>query len=126
MRIVSEKSLGNLLVYQNALDLSDMAWQIYTPLSKELKFGMGGQFIRAVDSIGANIAEGYGRFHFRDKIKFYYNARGSLWEAKHWLLLLHKRGFVNKENFELFLSRINLAGKQLNGFIASTGVPNDQ
>ena len=87
---------------------------------------MGGQFIRAVDSIGANIAEGYGRFHFRDKIKFYYNARGSLWETKHWLLLLYKRGFVDKDDFDRFLEKITLAGKQLNGFIASTGAPNDQ
>ena len=123
---MSEKSLGNLQVYQNALDLSEMAWRIYTTLSKDLKFGMGGQFVRAVDSIGANIAEGYGRYHFRDKIKFYYNARGSLWESKHWLLLLYKRGFVEKEEFDRFLERINLAGKQLNNFIASTGVPNDQ
>ena len=123
---MSEKSLRNLQVYQNALDLSEMAWRIYTTLSKDLKFGMGGQFVRAVDSIGANIAEGYGRYHFRDKIKFYYNARGSLWESKHWLLLLYKRGFVEKEEFDRFLERINLAGKQLNNFIASTGVPNDQ
>ena len=123
---MSEKSLGNLQVYQNALELSEMAWRLYTPLSKDLKFGMGGQFIRAVDSIGANIAEGYGRFHFRDKIKFYYNARGSLWETKHWLLLLYKRGFVDKDDFDRFLEKITLAGKQLNGFIASTGAPNDQ
>lgn len=121
-----EKSLGNLKVYQNALELSELGWEIYLRLSQEVKFGMGNQFIRAIDSIGANIAEGYGRFHYRDKVKFYYNARGSLWESKHWLLLLFKRDFIDKETFEYLLSRLNQAGKQLNGFIASTGGPNDQ
>jgi len=42
---------------------------------------MGDQFIRSIDSITANIAEGFGRFHFLDRRKFYYNARGSLLEA---------------------------------------------
>ena len=121
-----EKSLGNLKVYQNALELSELGWEIYLRLSQEVKFGMENQFIRAIDSIGANIAEGYGRFHYREKVKFYYNARGSLWESKHWLLLLFKRDFIDKETFEYLLSRLNQAGKQLNGFIASTGGPNDQ
>ncbi|WP_456431903.1 four helix bundle protein [Nitratifractor sp.] len=121
-----EKSFGNLKVYQNALELSELGWEIYLRLSQEVKFGMGNQFIRSVDSIGANIAEGYGRFHYRDKVRFYYNARGSLWESKHWVLLLFKRDFIDKETFEYFLSRLNRAGKQLNRFIASTGSPNDQ
>ena len=121
-----EKSLGNLQVYQNALELSELGWEIYLRLPQEIKFGMGNQFIRSIDSIGANIAEGYGRFHYRDKVKFYYNARGSLWESKHWLLLLFKRDFIDKETFDRFLERLNRAGKQLNGFISSTGDPNDQ
>ena len=123
---MSEKSLGNLMVYQSALELSEMAWAIYISLEREFRYDIGSQFIRAIDSIGANIAEGYGRFHYKDKMKFYYNARGSLWESKHWLLLLYKRDFVEKEAFDHFLAKLNLLGKQLNGFIASVGVPNDQ
>jgi len=123
---VGEKSLGNLEIYQKALSLSENSWNIYTSLPKEIRFDMGSQFIRAIDSIGANIAEGYGRFHYKDKIKFYYNARGSLWESKHWLFLLHKRNFVDEKTFKQILNELNIAGKQLNGFIASTGVPNDQ
>jgi len=123
---MGEKSLGNLLVYQNALSVSMVCWEIYLSLSKEFRFDIGSQFIRAVDSVGANIAEGYGRFHYKDKMKFYYNARGSLWESKHWLLLLHKRNFIDKELFESTLQKFDAIGKQLNAFIASTGAPNDQ
>jgi four helix bundle protein len=123
---MSEKSLGNLQVYQTALELSAEAWNIYTALPREFRFDMGSQLLRAVDSIGANIAEGYGRFHYKDKTKFYYNARGSLWEAKHWLLLLRKRALIDERKFSETLQKLNTAGKQLNGFIASTGAPNDQ
>ncbi|WP_456404729.1 four helix bundle protein [Hydrogenimonas sp.] len=121
-----QKSLGNLQVYQSALELSERAWEIYLDMPKEFRFEMGSQFLRSVDSIGANIAEGYGRYHYKVKIKFYYNARGSLWEAKHWLLLLHKRNFITDELFKTLLQKLTTTGKQLNGFIASTGAPNDQ
>jgi four helix bundle protein len=47
---------------------------------------IGDQFLRAVDYIGANIAEGYGRYHYLDKVKFYYNSRAFHFEAfTHWI-----------------------------------------
>lgn len=57
---------------------------VYKKMDWQLKKIIGDQFIRAIDSIRANIAEGYGRFHYLDRIKFYYNTCGSLFEAKHW------------------------------------------
>jgi len=118
------KGLGDLKVYQNALLLSEKSWTIYLSLPKNLRFDMGSQFLRAADSIGANIAEGYGRYHYRDKIKFYYNARGSLWESKHWLFLLYKRNLITKEIFDECMNLVNFTGYQLNKFIESTGEPN--
>ena len=113
--------LGELQVYRNALLLSEQAWNIYLYLPKHLRYDLGSQLLRAVDSIGANIAEGYGRFHYKDKIKFYYNARGSLWESKHWIHLFYKRKLIEKSHYEEFLSLINVTGIQLNNFIKSTG-----
>jgi four helix bundle protein len=49
-------------------------------MNKNEQIIIGSQFITAINSIGANIAEGYGRFHYLDKNKFMYNARGSLME----------------------------------------------
>ncbi|WP_456452151.1 four helix bundle protein [Hydrogenimonas sp.] len=111
------KKLGDLEIYQIALELSDMGWSIFQALPKQFQFDIGSQFLRATDSIGANIAEGYGRYHYKDSMKFYYNARGSLWEVKHWLLLLHKRDFIDQETFQSFLSKIETLGKKLNNFI---------
>ena len=109
--------LGNLEVYNMALKLSDEIWGIYIALERDLKYNIGNQVIRSIDSIGANIAEGYGRFHYKDSVKFYYNARGSLWESKHWIFLLYKRGLINKEKFEQLVSDLEILGKKLNGFI---------
>jgi len=106
------------------MELSDGAWVIYSHLPKEHRFHMGSQFLRAVDSIGANIAEGFGRFHYRDKVKFYYNARGSLWECKHWAYLLNKRELLDRKEFEEFMEKIQLTGKLLNNFIRATGEKN--
>jgi len=109
--------LGNLEIYNMALKLSDEIWNIYKSLDNDLKYNIGNQVIRSIDSIGANIAEGYGRFHYKDSVKFYYNARGSLWESKHWILLLYKRNLITKAQFNKLVLDLELLGKKLNGFI---------
>ena len=113
--------LGDLEIYRLSLELSDGGWRIYRSLPKAFRYGIGDQMLRSVDSIGANIAEGYGRYHYKDSAKFYYNARGSLWETKHWFLLLRKRDLITKEQFESNIARLDLLGKKLNGFIRTLG-----
>lgn len=84
--------LKDLEVYKISRELSRIAWKIYQALDWRDKKIMGDQFIESTDSVGANIAEGYGRFHYLEKIKFYYNSRGSLNEAnEHWIELLWER-----------------------------------
>jgi len=111
--------LGKLDIYKLSLELSTNIWNIYNDLPKPLQFNIGDQALRSIDSIGANIAEGYGRFHYKDSIKFYYNARGSLWESKHWLYLLYKRELISKEDFDTNIDTLHTLGKKLNNFIQS-------
>ena len=80
--------LNDLEIYKLAKNISDASWGIYLQLDWQDKKIMGDQFISAIDSIGANIAEGFGRFHYLDRNKFNYNARGSLFESLNWLDLL--------------------------------------
>jgi len=81
---------------------------------------MGDQFISAVDSNAANIVEGYGRFHYLDRIKFYYNARASLMESKHWCELLYVRDKILEEKYKQFIERAGQVHYQLNKWIKLT------
>ncbi|MBT5338494.1 four helix bundle protein, partial [Candidatus Falkowbacteria bacterium] len=83
--------IEDVFVYKISLELCDLGWQLYEFLSWQDRKILGDQFIRSVDSNAANIVEGYGRFHYLDRIKFYYNARASLMESKHWCDLMYKR-----------------------------------
>jgi four helix bundle protein len=109
--------LGDLEIYRLSLELSDRAWKIYRALPQEFRFSLGDQLLRSADSAGANIAEGYGRFHYRDSIKFYYNARGSLWEVKHWMLLAYRREFIGQDHFDRVIEDLDELGRKINGFI---------
>lgn len=111
--------LNQIKVYQLSCEYSDKSWVIYKNLNWQDKKIIGDQWITSVDSIGANIAEGYGRYHYLDKIKFYYNARGSLFESKHWLDLLFKRGFVKKEKYIKLTEIYKLIQYCLNQLISS-------
>ena len=94
---------------------------MYSKFDWQTKKNIGDQFITSTDSVGANIAEGYGRFHFLDKIKFYYNARGSLFECwQHWLTLLFKRGFIKQDEFDNFSLLAKELSIKLNNFISAT------
>ena len=111
--------LGKLEIYKLSVKLSNSIWMIYSTLPNDLKYGIGNQVIRSIDSIGANIAEGYGRFQYKDSLKFYYNSRGSLWESKHWIYLLFQRKLIEKDIYQSLIDDLDILGKKLNGFINS-------
>lgn len=114
-------NLYDLGVYQLAKQLSYIAWKIFSGFDWETKKIGGFQFIDSVDSVGANIAEGYNRFHFLDRIKFYYNSRGSLSEASdHWIELLNERGKISKDKYQIFKEIAAKLKYKLNNFINST------
>ena len=99
--------LKNLDIYRLARKLSAEAWKSYTNMDWETRKIIGYQWIRSVDSIGANIAEGHGRFHYLDKNKFNLNARGSLAEAVHWTELLKERKIISDQGNSDFFSIID-------------------
>ncbi len=112
--------LGDLEVYKTSLKICHKAWFIYQKMDYEKKRIIGYQFINSVDSIAANLAEGYGRFHYLDRIKFYYNSRGSLFEAKHWLWLLLVRKIISSQEFNDLFNDLKYFHYQLNKFISSS------
>ncbi len=117
---MQEFQLNNLKIFQLSKEYGQEVWQIYQGLNWQLKKIIGDQLMRSTDSVGANIAEGYGRYHFLDKIKFYYFARGSLFESKYWLDLLFERDVITKEKYSQLMDLYQNIIKGLNGLISST------
>jgi len=112
-------SLNKLKVYQLARELSKIAWEIYKSLDWRDKKINGDQFIESTDSVSANVAEGYGRFHYLDKVKFYYNARGSLLESRNWIELLKERDKIKMEFYKKYIDCYQDLKKTLSGLINS-------
>ncbi len=111
--------LKKLEVYNISRELSRIAWEVYSELDREYRYGMGQQFLNSTDSTGANIAEGYGRFHYLDSVKFYYNARGSFWESRHWEELLSERKLISNKVSKRLVEKYDVLGVKLNNFISS-------
>jgi len=115
---VALKDLEVLQLSQHSLDL---VWGLYINFSFEHKKLLGNQFVRTTNSVGANIVEGYGRYHFLDKIKIFYNARASLYEAfEQWSELMVRRKVINEEGFKPLRDLYKKLQIKLNNFITIT------
>ena len=113
--------LQELKVYQLSRILSSKAWEIYCKLTFEQKKLFGDQFLRAVDSIGANIAEGYARYHALDQVHFYLFARASMSEAiNHWASLLLERKVISDTDHNFLFTQSKDLEIKLNNFISTT------
>ena len=91
--------LEDMEIYNISMEIGDEIWFSVIEWENLAKYSIGQQIVRSADSIAANISEGYGRYHYLDKCKFYYNARGSLLESRHWFSVLFERTLIDEETF---------------------------
>jgi four helix bundle protein len=94
-----------------------VAKQVFPALPKEEHYRLGDQLLRAARSTTANIAEGYGRFHYLDNAKFCSNARGSCWETLDHLITGNDEGLVSAALLGEGRTLVNEAVKVLNGYM---------
>jgi four helix bundle protein len=114
-------SFENLKVYRLSERLTDEVWDTvrdWAPLARDT---VGRQLIRAADSVGANIAEGSGRGSFQDNRRFVRVARGSLFEAQHWLRRAFRRKLLSDKQTEKLREIVDNLGPMLNGYLKSIG-----
>ncbi|MCK5081018.1 MAG: four helix bundle protein [Candidatus Moranbacteria bacterium] len=109
----------DLDIWKEANRLSIRVYKITENFPKDEKYGIVDQLKRAFSSVGANIAEGFGRFHYKDKIKFYYNARGSVCEVQNFLFLSQDLKYLEKKETRIIFSEYEQLNKKVNGFIKS-------
>jgi len=100
-------SIEKLGAYQASLKLSNYVWEIISCWNYFEKDTVGKQFVRAADSVSANIAEGYGRYYKKDKIKFYYYSLGSILECKDWTYKCKMRSIISNEEYVHIINELN-------------------
>jgi four helix bundle protein len=93
-------------------------WRVVPCLPKSEQWDLTNQIRRASKSIGANIAEGYGRFYFQDNVRFCYNARGSLLETIDHLIAARDLGYIEPALYAEARSLADSNYRLLNGYIA--------
>ena len=112
--------LKDLTSYIISVSLSDTVWEMVSTWDWFNKKTLGVQFVNSIDSIGGNIAEGFGRFHKKDKIKFYFNARGSVLEAIHWLDRAKMRKLISLKDFDDMKLELKKLPREINNLISLT------
>jgi len=110
----------DLDAWQLSHELVLMIYEVTNNFPTEEKFGLTSQLRRAVISITSNIAEGFSRFYFGDKLRFYYNARGSLSEVESQLITAKDVGLLDEERFGELMERVQRVEIVINGLIRST------
>jgi four helix bundle protein len=112
----AQRGFEDLECYQLALNVVREAYQVAQRLPSEEKYNLADQLRRAAASVTLNIAEGYGRYHYLDSLRFYYIARGSLNEVLSAFVTCDKVGLLKGElsqQRELCHSAL----RSLNGYI---------
>ena len=109
----------DLRVYKLAEELADLIWEIVSKWDYFAKDTIGKQLVNSADSIGANIAEGYGRGSHADNRRFAKISRGSLFEVKHWLRRAYKRNLLSDEEISNLKQLVKELTPKLSAYINS-------
>ncbi|MFA5813645.1 MAG: four helix bundle protein [Patescibacteria group bacterium] len=112
--------LNDIGAYRIAFHLSNYIWDIVVEWDYFTKDTVGKQWVRSVDSCSANIAEGFGRYTKKDKIKFYRYTYGSIKESCDWTQKAKVRGLITKEQYTHIMGELDKLPRETNSLIAFT------
>ena len=109
--------LEDMEIYNISMEIGDEIWFSVVEWENLAKFSIGQQIVRSADSIAANIAEGYGRYHLKDRKNFMFYARGSHYETITWLTKARNRKIIGNEFFEGVIAKMEKLGVKMNNYI---------
>ena len=112
--------LNDIDAYKIAFNLSNYVWDLIIKWNRFDSDTIGKQFVRSVDSISANIAEGFGRYSKKDKIKFFRISFGSMYESLDWNEKALKRKLISKKEYDLIYSELQKLPKLIHQLINFT------
>ncbi|NOY50036.1 MAG: four helix bundle protein [Chlorobi bacterium] len=109
--------LEDFKVYHLSVDLGEKIYPLVMGWNYFDKDTIGKQLFRSADSIAANLSEGMGRYHYKERKNFSYYSRGSLFETKTWLTKAYRRKLLKEETFLDRTKDIESIGIKLNNYI---------
>ncbi len=112
--------LNDIGAYKISFNLSNYIWDIVILWNYFEKDTLGKQWVRAIDSISANIAEGFGRYTKKDKINFYRYSFGSLKESMDWAQKAKIRKIITAQQYEYIMNELAKLPRELNYLIKFT------
>ena len=116
---MAEFDFEKLHVYQKAVSFADEIYRLTRAFPKQEQFGMTSQLRRAALSIPLNIAEGVGRDSFTERKRFYFFARGSIYECVPLLALAERQAFLPAATQNKLLANCHELARMLNGLISA-------
>ena len=112
--------LNDIDAYKISFHLSNYVWDIIIEWKPFVQRTVGEQFVRAVDSISANIAEGFGRYFKKDKIKFFKYSHGSIKESLDWNEKSRIRRLLTNEQYQFIYTELQKLPEATNRLIKFT------
>ena len=109
--------LEDMVIYNISMEIGDEIWFSVVEWENLAKFSIGQQIVRSADSIAANIAEGYGRYNYKDRKNIMFYARGSHYETITWLTKARNRKIISNEFFEGIITKMEKLGVKMNNYI---------
>lgn len=100
--------------YKSAHKVGEIVWNEVLKWQWLAKQTIGKQWIDSTDSISANLVEGFGRFHKRDRVKFYYNAKGSALESIEWAMKAQERRLLDETEATEIIAILKRLPKEIN------------
>lgn len=94
------ESYQDLLVWQKSMDLVAVCYKVALKIPPTEQFGLSSQIRRAACSVPANIAEGFGRWHVKEFVRFLLLANGSVKELETHLLIGKRIGLLSQKDIE--------------------------
>ncbi len=112
--------LEDISAYRISFELANYIWNIVMKWDYFTKDTVGKQLVRAVDSISANIAEGFGRYFKKDKVNFYHYSYGSISESLDWVKKAKIRNLLKDEDEKYIINVLDKLPKEINNLINFT------
>ena len=113
--------LEDFKVYSLAMEIGEEIYSIVIKWNYFDKDTIGKQLVRSTDSVAANLSEGLGKYHYKERKNFSYYSRGSLFETITWITKASNRNLIDDALFKELKTKIETISVKLNNYIKTIG-----